>query len=1082
MATTTELKESIAQIVKTNGNNEITGQLLQNVLFSMIDNGTLTGTVYNLSKITNVSYSTRAAARAAAVQQQQITFAYGDILMYKMDGNVFVREMALTNAVSSGNTTWLDLSMLGKNRSFTFRGNSIICPLYPNNNILQIVVDGELYFDYEDTVFVYRDGTTNVLTPTIDINVTNTSIVYIVATLDRATSSFAIQSIDFQNIKTLMDGKERVVIGAALKNNAIGSGANTVSDEMQMVDIPGLNELFRELPPRMLRKTLDFDDIIQQGLIDAWSLTGDKPKYSIVNDASGTWIEATFKAGVNQSIVVGKGFSGFAQLSMVINEPISAKIIFGTFTSSPKPSFAPILEAGQTGINAPVYFFNNTVVNIGILGADHTEDITLRFRINIVAFTYDAETADNTINQKLGIDPINDWTVGGNGLSLVNKGGGALELIQTAVATGYIDSNVSTDKKPYYLETKLRIKDADIAPSNFNAGGAGLTFAYADSKLTLHQTAAGTGFIEQSDVTIDIGKRFIMTFDARILSGTEQLIFAGYINSSATTGKQLIKLTPTLQHFELILTSDADATFKPGFYIDGSQKQVGVDIEITNFSISSVSQNVRVGIIASGTNSEARDIEVSGDWKTYLFKLNGISVHFDNEYNPGITILNTQSVVGNVIEVEYFKIAKYGSVGYELYESQGGNPVNLNYDYPVTSRTEAFLQSVSRADKYLTRIACEGDSLIANEIGGAIPAEFDEGDTMRPMRLLTNGVPRRLYDFLSWNRPTWRRLDNAAWTLSGFAQFTEGGLFEGTPEKYWNATTAGAYVEITIPDGMEHFALVARTKAGYGKLNVTLNGGAIGTYPNPYWDAKVATNRVVNSSVVPQNVPRGVSQIDLNFGVSGTGNPYAVFEFNNLPAGDNVLRFTTNSATRVDVWGGFYWSGNTCVVMNIAHGGHTTSDLINQNLTDELYNAGYDAVLFEVTEMNNTRLTLNQTEADLRAIIDRLREIDIDYCFTSCNPLGLSIVHDTNFYTNLLNPSQFEINERTRKVMNELNAPFVDLFQYFSWHIANRGGSLLGGEGGLWYTWDGQHGNPAGVKIWFDCLKKIMTNKPLMFD
>jgi hypothetical protein len=61
------------------------------------------------------------------------------------------------------------------------------------------------------------------------------------------------------------------------------------------------------------------------------------------------------------------------------------------------------------------------------------------------------------------------------------------------------------------------------------------------------------------------------------------------------------------------------------------------------------------------------------------------------------------------------------------------------------------------------------------------------------------------------------------------------------------------------------------------------------------------------------------------------------------------------------------------VVMNIARSGHNTSMLIAQNmLKDQLYDAGYDAVLFEVTEMNNLNLSLEQTESDLENIIDNL--------------------------------------------------------------------------------------------------------------
>ena len=491
-------------------------------------------------------------------------------------------------------------------------------------------------------------------------------------------------------------------------------------------------------------------------------------------------------------------------------------------------------------------------------------------------------------------------------------------------------------------------------------------------------------------------------------------------------------------------------------------------------------QIIRVGEGVSGSVGDFVDIELGTEYKDYFIYLSGVGKVGTASYHPSFTYFGGQKIADNVINIDNFIISEDGDLATRLAKLE--NKPELNYTYPITSRTGSFMQSISRGDKPLTKIAIEGDSLMANAIGGTIPQALDEGETARPMRLLSNNVARRLYDKISWNKPIWRRLDNVAWTLSGFSEFTESGMFEGTQESYWKAEQAGAYVEITIPNGYEHFAIIVRTKSGNGKLNVTLNGGVVGTYLNPYYTDKVATNTIVDASVVPQYIPRGLSQIDTNKGVSATGNPYAMFEFHNLPSGDNVLRFTTDDSNRVDVWGGLYWSGNTIVVMNIAHGGHTTTDLRNQHLTDELYNGGYDCVLFEVTEQNNLSMTIEQTISDLTVIVEKLREIDIDHCFTSCNPLGLSILYDTNFYTQFTDPTQEELNLAVREFMNEKGIPFIDIFKYFEWHIVNRGGTLSGGEGGLWYTHDGQHGNPAGVKLWFDALQKVIANTPIMIS
>ena len=396
---------------------------------------------------------------------------------------------------------------------------------------------------------------------------------------------------------------------------------------------------------------------------------------------------------------------------------------------------------------------------------------------------------------------------------------------------------------------------------------------------------------------------------------------------------------------------------------------------------------------------------------------------------------------------------------------------------PISFFTDAFLQSCSKG-KCLTKIACVGDSLLANAIGGAIPSDLDEGRGKRPMRMLTNGIPRRIYDFLSWNKPIWRRLEH--WDNNGFSLFSESGLFEGTSEDYWKADVQGAYIELSIPDGYENFALICRTKSGYGSLKVTLNGGGVGKFANPYYTDKVASNNVVNSSVVPQFINIGEDIIDLNQGITPNGNPYHIVEFHNLPSGTNVIRFTTTSNARCDVWGGFYWHGNTMVVMNLAHGGHTTSNLLSEHLEDELFSERYDAVMFEVTEMNNLRMSISETLSDLGIIINRFKMLNLDYCITSCNPLGLSIEHDTNFYSEYANPTMLQLNDKVRAFCYNKKVPFVDIFTYFHRNIISRGGSLESGEGGLWYTWDGQHGNEQGVKMWFDCLLDILSNKPLV--
>ena len=460
----------------------------------------------------------------------------------------------------------------------------------------------------------------------------------------------------------------------------------------------------------------------------------------------------------------------------------------------------------------------------------------------------------------------------------------------------------------------------------------------------------------------------------------------------------------------------------------------------------------------------------------------GLRIGTSSTVSDDDLIITNSSGAGSVIN--FIPTKNYSYLFYIAPNATNGSFEIGHYVYEGTKVpaisffTESALSSVDRESKYLTKIAFAGDSLIANDIGGSLPEAVDEGSGARPPRMEYNNVPRRFYDKVSWNKPTWRRLDHTDWTKSNFSELSYDWDGSST-EQLFKSTASGAYAEIVVPQGYEHFALVCRTASGKGKIDVTLNSGSVGTYTNPYYSATVETNSVVTDDVVPQNIARGLSQINTGVG-SGAGNPLAIYTYFNLPSGQsNTLRFTANSSTEVDIWGGFYWTGNTCAVLNIGHGGHTTTDL-KTHYVDELFPIDYDAVVFEIPEMNNLRLTLAQSEADIKYFFNNL--IGKDVLFTSCNPLGLSIVHDENFYTTYSDPTQEQVNDLVRLMMFQAGKPFIDLFAYYTQKIVSRGGTLVGGQGGLWYTWDGQHGNEAGVKVWADCLWSELKNKPITIE
>jgi hypothetical protein len=686
---------------------------------------------------------------------------------------------------------------------------------------------------------------------------------------------------------------------------------------------------------------------------------------------------------------------------------------------------------------------------------------------------------------------------------------------------------------------------AGITPKAFTPSNTNHTWNYSNGVLAVTTNVAGAGYAESADMPSHT-KPWTLTFKARMINGNSQTLNVGLCSSSTGNDTKAITINSAewtnfningtggssynlgfaipaaraivgnvFEIKDIVMMSDyVKIPINTLERLDALDEEVGSKITTRTWEVSCnnginalyvglrnanavVGNTFSYSTENSGYSSGYIDVESGDVVNITLTSLNSsyyrtaVVLDSDNKITRvlGVTYSGTITIASNEVRIAYscartsndkFVITRQlVNVVEELIE-EVENKAASAYGKVFTFNTDAFLQGCDRYSKYLIKIGCCGDSLTANAIGGNIPSDVDEGSAQtRPMRLLTNGIPRRLYDMISWNKPIWRRLDHSAWSRSGFTyQYYD--LFNGINPGYWQSTSAGSYAQITVPQGYEHFALVCRQMSGGGTLNVTINGQAPSTYPNPYYDSRVETNTIVTADVVPPTLPIGVSAIDLT-STSSRGNFYHIVQFNNLPSGQaNVIKFETASAAQCDIWGGFYWSGNTCVVMNLGHGGHTSSELISKWMTAEVYNENYDAILFEVPEMNNTRLSIDQTKADITSISDRLRGMNVDHCFTSCNILGLSIVHDTNFYDT--SPTQLEINDAVRELLSSLGEPFIDIFQYFRWHTERRGGTLAGGQAGLWYTEDGQHGNPAGVKLWFDCLKKAILNKAIMIE
>lgn len=489
-----------------------------------------------------------------------------------------------------------------------------------------------------------------------------------------------------------------------------------------------------------------------------------------------------------------------------------------------------------------------------------------------------------------------------------------------------------------------------------------------------------------------------------------------------------------------------------GVYLPELVPGLSYRIEARLRKISGNIKRVSIGQFSSTPSAGWSSIPVSTNWQDISFDI--VAANKDL-YIGALAASNP----GGVVEVEYIRAIVTTGLEYET-EEVATTAAKLGISNTTNMNLGNVFSSLSKYDKPITIVCALSDSLFANPTGGPIPAP--EAATQRPMRLgASNNIPRRIYDFLSWNKPQWRRLDDAAWTKSGtWTAINSTAIFEPTytTERYTTTVTPSAYAEITVPDGMENFAIIVREFTSLAVLNVTLNGVAM-----------------------PSG--NGVSSYDTNLvGAGPTGNPYKILHFKNLPAGANVIRITKDAtANGLFLWGGFWWTGNTLVVMNVAHGGHTMDELINEHINDEVVRNNFDAILFQVTEMNEMGAANPRgTESALRYILGSLLA-DKDVLVTTPHPFGTNpLSPSTNYYDMYKVPlTMKELNLLVKKVAHDYGHPVLDKFSIFERKTINRGGTLENGDAGLWYTHDGQHHSPTGMDEDWNMIKAVLKQIPL---
>lgn len=464
-------------------------------------------------------------------------------------------------------------------------------------------------------------------------------------------------------------------------------------------------------------------------------------------------------------------------------------------------------------------------------------------------------------------------------------------------------------------------------------------------------------------------------------------------------------------------------------------------------TITSTSYLVTEGLIVIGTDSNDvviylngkefyRVTDAYGDFDSlvqYLFAFN----------NDGSNANETTNGKSDVIYAGELTAAQHLELYDAIIEYQEGKSGNTFFD-------TTFMDGIPSGNP-LDKICTVGDSLTANFVGGNIPAEYDEGDGYRPMRLTVNNIARRIYDKVCTNKATHIRLDKSEWTKSGvWTDIMDTTVFEPvySNEKYYESTESGAYVEIVVPDGQENFAFICQRDAGYDTLTVTINGGDISSYGN----STVDCDRTKDDA-------------------NDIGNPYHTEEYVELPPGANTIRISKGANTnKARIWGGFYWSGATIIVHNTAHGGHRLATLYSQHLNAEVVENGFEAIVFQITLVNELTagISYNTTIGNFIQCVTLLDGLDV--LWTTCQPLGTSPITGLNSYASYNDPNEIDLSNYFKFHCWRNEYPFNDIFNQFKGIVESSGGTVPDGDAGI-YTTDGVHPNELGVSQWFSLIE-----------
>lgn len=333
---------------------------------------------------------------------------------------------------------------------------------------------------------------------------------------------------------------------------------------------------------------------------------------------------------------------------------------------------------------------------------------------------------------------------------------------------------------------------------------------------------------------------------------------------------------------------------------------------------------------------------------------------------------------------------------------------------PRLGEAALFMAGKIPAEKQVLKLAIYGDSIFASGFKDlTFPDEFGLGRYEQPPR---NGnlasVQRDIYNYLNFNKPTFRNIMHADWTTSG-AGATEssyvmpngniGGVGDATQwERYLTMSdaTVGNTAEITITGKetavfvFEGGAVGTDWETGGVSISVSVNGGAFvgpstvlqGKLTKRGFGAAKVYDAAQNTFQTSFSLPAGVSANAYN-----KGAPMKEIFYNGLnPA--NTYRFRISKAPtetrRVRLWGAYYFTGQTLVVHNESKPGFSWG-MLASTVYGDLVVSETDFVILEAPMYHDGFRTSTDIEASAQAMIDQIRGYGIQLALCSCPPGGV---------------------------------------------------------------------------------------------